>query len=76
MLLCVLHVFAALSTLANSWSNNIGSFSRILQISVFAFFFQSLRDKQKAVRESQAPNMKQMKMWSVSSFSKTLLLLS
>lgn len=25
---------------------------------------KSLRDKQKAVRESQAPNMKQMKMWS------------
>lgn len=34
----------------------------------FAFVFQSLRDKQKSVRESQAPNMKQMKMWSVSTF--------
>lgn len=33
----------------------------------FTFLFlQSLRDKQKALRESQAPNMKQMKMWSVS----------
>ena len=33
----------------------------------FTFLFlQSLRDKQKAVREDQAPNMKQMKMWSVS----------
>jgi len=36
------------------------------------FLFQSLRDKQKTVRESQAPNMKQMKMWSVSSFFKNL----
>lgn len=33
----------------------------------FTFWFlQSLRDRQKAVRENQAPNMKQMKMWSVS----------
>ena len=31
-----------------------------------SLFCQSLRDKQKAVRENQGPNMKQMKMWSVS----------
>ena len=35
-------------------------------IIVFSRLFQSLRDKQKSVRESQGPNMKQMKMWSVS----------
>ena len=45
--------------------NNLGPFSHILLITVL---FQSLRDKQKSVRENQAPNMKQMKMWSVSSF--------
>lgn len=39
----------------------------VLFILLFCSFFQSLRDKQKTVRESQGPNMKQMKMWSVSS---------
>ena len=38
----------------------------ITLIIVSSRLFQSLRDKQKSVRESQAPNMKQMKMWSVS----------
>ena len=37
-----------------------------LTLSFTFWFLQSLRDKQKAVRENQAPNMKQMKMWSVS----------
>ena len=37
-----------------------------LIILTFSFPLQSLRDKQKALRESHAPNMKQMKMWSVS----------
>ena len=37
-----------------------------LRLSSTFLFLQSLRDKQKSVRENQAPNMKQMKMWSVS----------
>ena len=37
-----------------------------LRLSFTFWFLQSLRDKQKSVRENQAPNMKQMKMWSVS----------
>ena len=38
----------------------------ITLVVVFSCLFQSLRDKQKSMRESQGPNMKQMKMWSVS----------
>lgn len=63
IVLCVFYAFATLCL--DTVKNNLGSFSHTLLITVL---FQSLRDKQKSVRENQAPNMKQMKMWSVSSF--------
>lgn len=42
-------------------SNSCGV--ELIKKSNILYFYQKLREKQKVVRESHGPNMKQMKMW-------------